>query len=214
MDLRTHTSLWRMEKRLYKFYDISLPYPVSIRQIGFFFGTLIPWLFLMNLLGVPFKPPWNALWLAPPFAAAWAANRPVAEGKTLFAYVWSQITFFFGHREYSHLSPNTGSRAEDEEYVVSATVWMANDKHQNKVRNILSPDAKKKPARKGARKQERSGKVQKMGAVGKPEKKKFFRSGGKKNANVRMSTGGDDGKKQSRRGKKSGKGKTSASVSQ
>lgn len=130
-----------MEKRLYKFYDISLPYPVSIRQIGFFIGTLVPWLFIMNFLGVPFKPPWNVIWVAPPFLAAWAANRPVAEGKTLFAYVWSQLSFFFSHREYSQLTPSTGMRAEDKEYVVTADVWRANRAHLAKVDRMVSGES-------------------------------------------------------------------------
>lgn len=105
MELRTYTGLWNVEKRLYKFYDVSLPYPVSVKQIGIFLGSAIPWLALMGFLQVPFAPPFgHIIWLAPPVALAWWGNKPVAEGKNLAEYVFSQISFFLSHRHFSALA--------------------------------------------------------------------------------------------------------------
>jgi len=106
MELRTYTGLWKVERRLYKFYDINLPYPVSIRQIGLFLGSIVPWMLLMSFLHVPFAPPFGQLiWLFPPALFTWYANRPVAEGKTLFEYAGSQISFFTKPRVFGDLNP-------------------------------------------------------------------------------------------------------------
>ena len=106
MQLRTYTGLWRVEKRLYKFYDVALPYPVSIKQVGVFLVAFVPWIVLMTLLRVPFG---NSvgflLYLAPPFAVAWYSNRPIAEGKTLWDFVFSQLRFLLGHKAYASLTP-------------------------------------------------------------------------------------------------------------
>lgn len=121
MQLRTYTNLWKVEKRLYKFYDVNLPYPVSLRQIGTFAGSAIPWWLLMSLLHVPFASPWHLIWLAPPAAVMIWANRPVAEGKTFTDFIISQIKFFFGHRVLNALRPEKSSVGE--RITMHATVW-------------------------------------------------------------------------------------------
>lgn len=106
MQLRTYTGLWKVEKRLYKFYDINLPYPVSVKQIGILMVTAVPWLGLMGILGVPFAPPFGHLiWLAPPVIITWFANRPIAEGKTAFEYAWSQLGYVLRPRVWADLRP-------------------------------------------------------------------------------------------------------------
>lgn len=124
MELRTYTGLWRVEKRLYKFYDINLPYPVSIKQVGIFIVSLLPWLMFVNMIGVPFAPPFgHVIWLAPPFLITWAANRPVAEGKTVFEYLASQITFLISPKTYLDLVP---AKAKPETRELEAVAWSSN----------------------------------------------------------------------------------------
>lgn len=121
MELRTYTNLWRSEKRLYKFYDINLPYPISVKQVGIFLITLLPWLYFMSLTGIGFEPPFGQiLWLAPPFLITWAANRPIAEGKTVYEFLSSQISFFFSPKTFAALTPT--SRTPVKQYFY-ATVW-------------------------------------------------------------------------------------------
>ncbi len=121
MKLRTYTGLWQVEKRIYKFYDINLPYPVTVKQIGLFFGSLIPWMILMAVIGVPFAPPFgHVIWLAPPIGIAWFANQPVAEGKNLVEYAASQVLYFLGHRLYAALSPVGKNEAH---HRVHGTAW-------------------------------------------------------------------------------------------
>ena len=42
MELPTYTSIWRIEKRLYKLYDFRLPMPVPVGQIAVFAAITIP----------------------------------------------------------------------------------------------------------------------------------------------------------------------------
>ena len=106
MELRTYTGLWNVEKRLYKFYDIDLPYPVSLKQLGLLIGTGVPWVLLMTILHIPFAPPFgHLLWIAPPALLTWWANKPVAEGKKLFDYVTAQASFWLRPKSYAALEP-------------------------------------------------------------------------------------------------------------
>lgn len=124
MELRTYTGLWRVEKRLYKFYDINLPYSISLKQIGIFAAVTVPWLVLMTLLQVPFSAPWNVLWIAPPFLITWVANKPVAEGKTLLEFGFAQIGYVTRPRTYAALSPSSSKPAQ---HWVHGTSWKHGD---------------------------------------------------------------------------------------
>lgn len=105
MNLRTYTGLWKIERRLYKFYDINLPYPVSIRQLAVFIGVGLPWVTLLALIGFPLETPWHVVWIAPPVIATVISNRPVAEGKTPFDWLYAQIKYLISPRSFSRLQP-------------------------------------------------------------------------------------------------------------
>lgn len=121
MQLRTYTGLWNVEKRLYKFYDINLPYSISVKQLGIFVGSAALWIGLLALLRVPFQPSLGWLWLLPPVGITYMAGRTVTEGKTLFDFALSQARFYLGRKTYVDMRPETeheGTRA-----VVTARAW-------------------------------------------------------------------------------------------
>lgn len=120
MQLRTYTGLWNVKKRLYKFYDVNLPYPVTLSQIGIFFGSAVPWMLFLNIINFPFKSPLHVVWLAPPALLTWYSNRPVAEEKLLSEYVISQVGFWLSPKTYAALEPTS-----DKPVVVhiSGVVW-------------------------------------------------------------------------------------------
>lgn len=121
MELRTYTGLWQVEKRLYKFYDINLPYPVSIRQLLTFMLSTIVWFVFVGTLGVPFAPPFGHLiWIVPPIAITVMANRPIAEGKTAVQFLWAQLRFVFAARRYADGAP---THKGDVTRQVSAEYW-------------------------------------------------------------------------------------------
>ncbi len=121
MQLRTYTGLWDVEKRLYKFYDVKLPYPVSLRQLITLVGIAVPWLILMALVHMPMASPGELVWFAPPVLLTMAANRPVADGKKLPDFLFSQIKYFTSSKKYTDLYPDeSGAGSKD---FVKAQVW-------------------------------------------------------------------------------------------
>lgn len=88
----TYTSLWRVERRIYRIYDVTLPYAVSLRQIGIFTVILATWVPLMLITGIPITQWWGAaIWLGPPITIAYLTNKPIIENKTLTELLTSEL---------------------------------------------------------------------------------------------------------------------------
>ena len=56
MELPTYTSIWRIEKRLYKLYDFRLPMPLPVGQIAVFTAITVPYVILLTLFGANVLP--------------------------------------------------------------------------------------------------------------------------------------------------------------
>lgn len=121
MDLPTYTNIWRIEKRLYKLYDLRLPMPLPIVWIGVFVGVFVPWSLLLWLVGVPVQMPWHVLYLVPPGIVTWLSTRPVIEGKRLTELLESQLRYLGQPRAWYRLAPG----AEPETISFSGRVWRA-----------------------------------------------------------------------------------------
>ena len=119
MDLPTYTNIWRIEKRLYKLYDLRLPMPLPLVQIGVFVGVFLPWIILLQLIRVPFHAPWHVVYLVPPGVLTWLATRPVIEGKRLTELMISQVRYLAEPRTWARLTPIR----EPDEVVVVGRVW-------------------------------------------------------------------------------------------
>ncbi|MEO3814610.1 TcpE family conjugal transfer membrane protein, partial [Sphaerisporangium sp. B11E5] len=119
MDLPTYTNIWRIEKRLYKLYDLRLPTPLPIVWIGVFVGVVVPWSVLLNLIGVPFDTPWHVLYIVPPGVVTWLSTRPVIESKRLNELLQSQIRYLGEPRTWCRLAPVE----EPVEITLTARVW-------------------------------------------------------------------------------------------
>ncbi|RAY14397.1 hypothetical protein DPM19_15675 [Actinomadura craniellae] len=123
MDLPTYTNIWRIEKRLYKLYDLRLPMPLPLVQIGVFVGIFVPWILMLQLVGVPFRTPWHVLYLVPPGVLTWLATRPVIEGKRLTELLLSQTRYLAEPRTWCRLTPIR----EPREVLVTARIWRRAD---------------------------------------------------------------------------------------
>ncbi|MEV5825809.1 TcpE family conjugal transfer membrane protein [Spirillospora sp. NPDC052242] len=119
MDLPTYTNIWRIEKRLYKLYDLRLPMPLPLVQIGVFLGVFVPWIVMLQLVGVPFESPWHVIYIVPPGVLTWLATRPVIEGKRLTELLLSQGRYLAEPRTWCRLTPIR----EPREVVIVARVW-------------------------------------------------------------------------------------------
>ncbi|MEV0229957.1 TcpE family conjugal transfer membrane protein [Nonomuraea sp. NPDC050786] len=119
VDLPTYTNIWRIEKRLYKLYDLRLPMPLPIVWIGVFVGVFVPWSLLLVLVGVPVEMPWHVLYLVPPGIVTWLSTRPVIEGKRLTELLESQLRYLGQPKAWYRLAPTS----EPETVTFSARVW-------------------------------------------------------------------------------------------
>ncbi|GGS65733.1 hypothetical protein GCM10010156_25850 [Planobispora rosea] len=121
MDLPTYTNIWRIEKRLYKLYDLRLPMPLPIVWIGVFVGVMAPWSLLLWLVGVDFGPPWHVVYLVPPGVVTWLSTRPVIENKRLTELLQSQVRYLGEPRTWCRMAP----AAEPAEITLTGRVWRA-----------------------------------------------------------------------------------------
>ncbi|MGI5286939.1 TcpE family conjugal transfer membrane protein [Nonomuraea polychroma] len=119
MDLPTYTNIWRIEKRLYKLYDLRLPMPLPIVWIGVFVGVFIPWSLLLILVGVPVAMPWHVLFLVPPGIVTWLSTRPVIEGKRLTELLESHVRYLGEPKAWYRLKPV----GEPETITFAVRVW-------------------------------------------------------------------------------------------
>jgi MinD-like ATPase involved in chromosome partitioning or flagellar assembly len=120
VDLPTYTNIWRIEKRLYKLYDLRLPMPLPLVQIGVFFGIFVPWIILLQLMRVPFHTPWHVVYIVPPGVLTWLATRPVIEGKRLTELMISQVRYLSEAKTWARLTPIR----EPDEVVIVGRVWL------------------------------------------------------------------------------------------
>lgn len=119
MEIKTFTSFWNIEKKVYSIYDIQLPFAVSIRSIGVFAATGIPYWLILSMFGVPFGLSLLVVWIAPPLVFAIIGNRPMFEGKNIVDYLNSRVKFLFESKKYKGLqaaTEKTGSKTEISDY--------------------------------------------------------------------------------------------------
>ncbi len=74
MELPTYTNIWRIEKRLYKLYDFRLPMPLPVGQIAVFAAIAVPYVVLLEVIGLPFSHTLLWLYILPP--PPWPGSSP------------------------------------------------------------------------------------------------------------------------------------------
>jgi MinD-like ATPase involved in chromosome partitioning or flagellar assembly len=119
VDLPTYTSIWRIEKRLYKLYDFRLPMPLPIGQIAVFTAIAVPYVVLLQILGLPFSHTLIWLYILPPGLLTWLATRPVIEGKRLPELIRSQARYLAEPRVWCRMAASS----ERDVVLVTARVW-------------------------------------------------------------------------------------------
>lgn len=130
MKVLTYTNIWATERKIYAFGDISLPTPVSFKQIGLFVLIGAPWFLLLGLIGVPLisdSPFPMMLWFGPPLLLSIAGNKKLLEGKSLFEFIGSQINFLL---EPKNVIDQESDPTIDKTFTVRAKIWHKSNKEQ------------------------------------------------------------------------------------
>jgi hypothetical protein len=119
MQLPTYTSIWRIDRRLYKIYDWVLPMPISIPQAAVFLVSLVLWALLLRAFDVPMQANTGWLFLVPPGLAAWASGRPLIEEKRPHELLGSQLRYVFEPRKLERLA----ERSQPKQVRFTGAVW-------------------------------------------------------------------------------------------
>lgn len=84
----------RYEKILFAIQDLELPFPVTYRQIGFFFTSFAAMFLISRLPGLGFmKSAWLIYYIAIPGAITWFLTRFKLDGKSPHRYIWDLFLF-------------------------------------------------------------------------------------------------------------------------
>jgi len=149
VDLPTYTSIWRIEKRLYKLYDFRLPMPVPVGQIAVFAAITVPYVILLTILGLPFNHSLFWLYVLPPGVITWLATRPVLESKRLPELIISQVRYLGEPVTWCRMAP----LAEKDDVVVIGKVWRRDEERPRSpaaapaLAPAVAPDVARRPAR-------------------------------------------------------------------
>ncbi len=146
MDLPTYTSIWRIEKRLYKLYDFRLPMPVPVGQIAVFAAITVPYVILLTILGLPFNHSLFWLYVLPPGVITWLATRPVLESKRLPELIISQVRYLGEPGTWCRMAP----LAEKDDIVVIGKVWRRDEEHSPGAGRGPGARPRRCPGRRGA----------------------------------------------------------------
>ncbi len=119
MELPTYTSIWRIEKRLYKLYDFRLPMPLPVGQIAVFTAITVPYVILLTLFGLPFSHTLFWLYVLPPGVLTWLATRPVLESKRLPELIISQVRYIGEPSAWCRMT----AHVEKDDMIVTGRVW-------------------------------------------------------------------------------------------
>lgn len=101
--LPTYTSIWQVERRLYKIEDWVLPAPIPLVAAGVFVAVGLVWVALLRSFGTALTENTGVLYLVPPGLAAWGATRPLAEHKRLDQLVLSRVRYLLQPRRLVRL---------------------------------------------------------------------------------------------------------------
>jgi hypothetical protein len=130
MKVLTYTNIWSTERKIYAFGDISLPTPISFKQIGLFLLVGTPWFIVLGLLGVPFAGPspfLMMLWIVPPLLLSIAGNKKLLENKSIFEFMGSQINFLL---EPKNIYDGESDPSMNNTFTIEAKVWQKTNKEK------------------------------------------------------------------------------------
>ena len=119
MDLVTYTSVFRIERRLYKVFDIELPRPVSLVQAGAFVAVLVLMLLVGPIVGLTFSQSTAWLYIAVGAVVSVLASQPIVDAKRPHELIASRLRYLFEPKELYRLR----ERRETATMRLKATLW-------------------------------------------------------------------------------------------
>jgi hypothetical protein len=119
VELVTYTSVFRIERRLYKVFDIELPRPVSLVQASAFVAVIVLMLLVGPVVGLAFSHSTAWLYIAVAAVVSFLASQPIVDAKRPHELVASRVRYLFEPKELYRLR----ERREPATIRLKGTVW-------------------------------------------------------------------------------------------
>jgi hypothetical protein len=107
--LPTYNQVWRLERMIYRIERVSLPFPVTVSQIGVFVGALTFMVVLSALKPVMMLPA-TARYALIPGLFTWYLTRQSLDGKPPHLWVATMAGYLLGPRRLGGFAPLSGLR--------------------------------------------------------------------------------------------------------
>lgn len=128
VELPVYTSIFRLQRRLYRVYDIELPVPISFPQVAAFLLAVFVDVIVLRAIGFELSPGTAWAYLVPPAVAAWLANRRISDERSPADWCLAQIRHLVEPRTLTGLAP----AREPDELHLSVDVWRPRRKPASK----------------------------------------------------------------------------------
>jgi hypothetical protein len=119
VELVTYTSVFRIERRLYKVFDIELPRPVSLVQASGFVAVITLMLIVGPVVGLTFSQSTAWLYISVSAVVSFLASQPIVDAKRPHELVSSRVRYLFEPKELYRLE----ERREPASIRFRATLW-------------------------------------------------------------------------------------------
>lgn len=106
IELPVYTSIFRLQRRLYRVYDVDLPAPVTFPQVVAFLLAAFVTVVALRMIGVDLTPGSAWVFLVPPAMAAWVANRRISDERSPAQWCASQLRHLVEPRTLTSFSPD------------------------------------------------------------------------------------------------------------
>jgi hypothetical protein len=124
IELPVYTSIFRLQRRLYRVYDVELPVPITFPQVAAFLLAAFVDVMVLRAIGVELSPGTAWAYLVPPAVAAWLANRRIADERSPLDWAVAQVRHLVEPRTLTGLEP----AREPEALSLSVDVWRPRQK--------------------------------------------------------------------------------------
>lgn len=103
--IRIYNHVFRIEKTVYSIQGVSLPIPVSYRQLIFFVGTMMIMICLNRFPPVSWIDYHLIKFVGIPFLVAWFFTRKTLDGKAPHRFILRYIEYKLSTRFYARYKP-------------------------------------------------------------------------------------------------------------
>jgi hypothetical protein len=123
--LRTYAQVWRLERVIYQIEGMTLPFAVTVQQVGICAAAIAAMVLLSSVLPGFARLSAGLRYLALPALLTWFLTRQRFDGKAPHRWVWGMLVYLFGPKRLNRLEAMPAGGRQRVRYYIS---WRATTK--------------------------------------------------------------------------------------